>query len=212
MLALDVSSSLDRLLVRNLGRLQIDINVGPLLEPVRDDLDMELAVAGDEELIRVWVAFDPDPRVFLCDPVCCLRDPILVRPGLGFNSERYGRFVRVTPNTEPGRMKLITSRTTGFIYAVSLLGVTGSREMFSDSVEGLVKKLKKETSVPVCVGFGISKPEHAAEVAKAGADGVIIGSKIVGFIEENLNDKKKCLRDIAEFIGNTRGSITSSRL
>jgi tryptophan synthase alpha chain len=63
----------------------------------------------------------------------------------------------ITPNTATERMKLIASKTTGFIYTVSLLGVTGSREKLSGIVEGLVGKLKKLTTVPVCVGFGISK-------------------------------------------------------
>jgi tryptophan synthase alpha chain len=116
----------------------------------------------------------------------------------------------VTPNTEAERMKLIASKTTGFIYTVSLLGVTGSRDKLSDSVEGLVKKLKKLTDVPVCVGFGISKPEHAAVVAKAGADGVIIGSKIVGLIEENIADNDKCLKEVASFIKNIKTAISKS--
>jgi tryptophan synthase alpha chain len=115
----------------------------------------------------------------------------------------------VTPVTNLERMKLIASRTTGFIYTVSLLGVTGSREKLSGRVEGLVGKLKKLTSVPVCVGFGISKPEHAATVAKAGADGVIIGSKIVGLIEDNLDDREKCLAEISTFLSEVKGAISA---
>lgn len=113
----------------------------------------------------------------------------------------------VTPNTKPERMKLIASRTTGFIYTVSLLGVTGSREKLSGVVEGLVGKLKKLTSVPVCVGFGISKPEHAAMIASAGADGVIIGSKIVGLIEENLGNKEKMVAEISAFLSDVKTAI-----
>jgi len=113
----------------------------------------------------------------------------------------------VTPNTNPERMKLIASKTTGFIYTVSLLGVTGSREKLSDTIEGLVGKLKELTSVPVCVGFGISKAEHAATVAKAGADGVIIGSKIVGLIENNLDDREKMLAKISTFLGEVKSAI-----
>jgi tryptophan synthase alpha chain len=116
----------------------------------------------------------------------------------------------VTPNTGQQRLKLIASKTTGFIYAVSLLGVTGSREKLSGSVKGLVGRIKKETNVPVCVGFGISTPRHAVEVAKAGADGVIIGSKIVGLIEDNLKNKKKCLSEISKFIKKVRSSISES--
>ncbi len=114
----------------------------------------------------------------------------------------------VTPNTDTERTKLIASKTTGFIYAVSLLGVTGSREKLSDTVEALVGKLKKLTSVPVCVGFGISKPEHAAAVASAGADGVIIGSKIVGFIENNLGNKEKMLAEISTFLDEVKNAIS----
>lgn len=113
----------------------------------------------------------------------------------------------VTPNTETERAKLIASKTTGFIYTVSLLGVTGSRDSLSDAVQGLVSKLKKLTNVPVCVGFGISKPEHAATVAAAGADGVIIGSRIVRFIEENLDDKKKMISQTADFINQVKTAL-----
>ena len=113
----------------------------------------------------------------------------------------------VTPNTDPERMKVIASRTTGFIYTVSLLGVTGSREKLSDMIEGLVGKLKKLTTVPVCVGFGISKAEHAATIARAGADGVIIGSKIVGLIEANLADREKSLAEISTFLSEVRSAI-----
>jgi tryptophan synthase alpha chain len=113
----------------------------------------------------------------------------------------------VTPNTEAERMKSIASKTTGFIYTVSLLGVTGSRDKLSDSVSGLVAGLKKITDVPVCVGFGISSPEHAAEVAETGADGVIIGSKIVGIIEKTLDNTNQCLKDTVAFIGAVKAAL-----
>ena len=113
----------------------------------------------------------------------------------------------VTPNTDTERMKLIASRTTGFIYTVSLLGVTGSREELSGAVESQVGKLKKLTDVPVCVGFGISKSKHAAMVASAGADGVIIGSKIVSLIEGNLQNKQKMLDEISAFLKDVKRSI-----
>jgi tryptophan synthase alpha chain len=113
----------------------------------------------------------------------------------------------VTPNTQTERIKLIASKTTGFIYTVSLLGVTGSRDSLSDTVRDLVGKLKKLTKVPVCVGFGISKPEHAAAVAAAGADGVIIGSRIVRIIEENLGDKNKTIAQVAAFIKEVKAAL-----
>jgi len=115
----------------------------------------------------------------------------------------------VTPNTSPDRMKRIAARTTGFIYTVSVLGVTGSRERISDTVGELICKLKKLTSVPVCVGFGISKAEHAAAVARAGADGVIIGSKIVELIEANLDNREKMLAEVSTFVREVKGAIGS---
>jgi tryptophan synthase alpha chain len=114
----------------------------------------------------------------------------------------------VTPVTAPKRMKRIASKTTGFIYTVSVLGVTGSRNELSDTVEGLVARLKKLTDVPVCVGFGVSKPEHAAAIAAAGADGVIIGSKVVSLIEANLDDKQKMLAEIATFLADVKAAIS----
>jgi len=113
----------------------------------------------------------------------------------------------VTPITRPERMRLIASKATGFIYTVSLLGVTGARSELSEAVEGMVGKLKAITDVPVCVGFGISRPEHAAAVARAGADGVIIGSKIVGLIESNLDKTEKALEEISSFITQVKAAI-----
>ncbi|MBN2271910.1 MAG: tryptophan synthase subunit alpha [Sedimentisphaerales bacterium] len=114
----------------------------------------------------------------------------------------------VTPITAPERMKRIASKTTGFIYTVSVLGVTGSRNELSDTVEGLVARLKKLTDVPVCVGFGVSKPEHAAAIAAAGADGVIIGSRVVSLVEANLDGKQKMLAEIATFLTEVKTAIS----
>ena len=106
----------------------------------------------------------------------------------------------VTPNTSQERAKLIARKTTGFIYTVSLLGITGARDRLSDKVKPLVARLKTLTDVPVCVGFGISTADQAKEVAAAGADGVIIGSRIVRMIENNLGDKEKMMTEIKSFI------------
>jgi tryptophan synthase alpha chain len=114
----------------------------------------------------------------------------------------------ITPNTSEERMKVIAGKTTGFIYTVSLLGVTGAREQLSGTIEKLVTRLKKLTDVPVCVGFGISKPEHAAAIASAGADGVIIGSRIVKIIEENLQNKKTMFTELSRFISDVKAALT----
>jgi len=113
----------------------------------------------------------------------------------------------VTPVTPDERAKRIAEKTTGFIYTVSLLGVTGARASLSDTLKPLVTRLKALTEVPVCVGFGVSTPEHAEEIASTGADGVIIGSKIVKMIEDNLNDKQKMQTEIADFIAQVKSVL-----
>lgn len=113
----------------------------------------------------------------------------------------------VAPNTPDERMVKIVELTTGFIYTVSLMGVTGSRQKLSDAVKPLVARLKKLTNIPICVGFGVSSPQHAAEIASAGADGVIIGSRIVSIIEENLNDIDAAAKKVSEFIRQVKQKI-----
>ncbi len=117
----------------------------------------------------------------------------------------------VTPNTEPGRMQTIASKTTGFIYTVSLMGVTGSRDSLSGSVDGLVRQLKSMADVPVSVGFGISKPEHAQAVAKAGADGVIIGSKLVGMVEANLDAPLQAIKEVSAFLKEVKTALAAAQ-
>jgi tryptophan synthase alpha chain len=74
-------------------------------------------------------------------------------------------------------------------------------------IKPLISRLKSITDVPVCVGFGVSTPQHAAELAKAGADGVIIGSRIVKIIEDNLNDKKSIPAKVKEFLSQIKEAI-----
>ena len=113
----------------------------------------------------------------------------------------------VTPNTDPDRMKRIAARTTGFVYTVSLLGVTGSREALSGTVDGLIRRLKGLTDVPICVGFGVSKPEHARTIADAGADGVIIGSRLVTMIESNLRNPQQAIKEITHFLAEVKNTL-----
>ncbi len=118
----------------------------------------------------------------------------------------------VTPVTNDERIKLIASHTTGFIYTVSTLGVTGARQTLSNMVKPLIKTIKSITDIPVCVGFGISNPKQAAEVASAGADGVIIGSAIVKIIEDNLADKKQMLDNVKNFVAAIKNATAPNNI
>lgn len=113
----------------------------------------------------------------------------------------------VTPNTTDERIQQIAEQTTGFIYTVSLLGTTGQRSGLSDLVKPLIGRLRSLTEKPICVGFGISTAEHARDIAQAGADGVIIGSRIVKFIEDNLDDTDTIKKQLAAFIESVRAAI-----
>lgn len=113
----------------------------------------------------------------------------------------------VTPNTSEIRQKKIVSLCSGFIYTVSTLGVTGARDQLGDQVKPLISSLKAQTNTPICVGFGVSKPQHASELAAAGADGVIVGSAVINIIEKNLTDQKKTSSEMATFIKQMREAL-----
>lgn len=90
----------------------------------------------------------------------------------------------VAPTTPDARLAQIGARARGFMYTVSLTGTTGERPSADGSLPELVARAKAHTQVPVAVGFGISTPEQAAGAARAGADGVIVGSRLVRAVGE----------------------------
>ena len=85
----------------------------------------------------------------------------------------------VAPTTPPARRAMIAARSGGFLYCVSLVGVTGARSALPVSVGELVRDVRAVSPVPVAVGFGVSTPEHVKAIADAGADGVIVASALV---------------------------------
>jgi tryptophan synthase alpha chain len=91
----------------------------------------------------------------------------------------------LAPTSTDERIKLVCKVSQGFVYYVSLTGVTGARAGVQSSVADSLQKIKRVTDKPVAVGFGISSPDQAAQVAQWGADGVIVGSALVKVIEEN---------------------------
>jgi tryptophan synthase alpha chain len=95
-------------------------------------------------------------------------------------------FIRlVAPTTPRDRMREIASHGSGFVYLISRLGVTGMRDDLSAELPATVQRLRDESALPVCVGFGVSGPEQAAAVARI-ADGVVVGSAIVRAAGESV--------------------------
>lgn len=91
----------------------------------------------------------------------------------------------ISPTTTSKRMRLISRISRGFIYYVSLTGVTGPRRSLSSDIKNNIRLIKKYTKKPVCVGFGVSSSSQVKEIYRI-ADGVIVGSAIVGMIKKNI--------------------------
>ncbi|MEK7713310.1 MAG: tryptophan synthase subunit alpha [Deltaproteobacteria bacterium] len=112
----------------------------------------------------------------------------------------------LAPTSDEDRINIVCKNSTGFIYYVSLTGVTGTREGLSKDIKGMVKKIKAHTKNPVAVGFGISRPEQAREIS-SWADGVIVGSAIVKIIEENVG-KKTMPKKVHDFVKSLKDGMT----
>jgi tryptophan synthase alpha chain len=91
------------------------------------------------------------------------------------------------PTSTERRLKLVVQYSTGFVYLVSRTGVTGERESLSAAVTPLIEAVRAVTNLPLAVGFGISKPEHVAELGRQ-VEAVVVGSAIVRLIERNAEN------------------------
>jgi tryptophan synthase alpha chain len=141
------------------------------------------------------------------NPIMAAGDDVLVRAAqagmsgllltdlpVGADPEREARigagpleFIRlVAPTTPLERMREIAEHGRGFVYLISRLGVTGARDDLPAALPATARRLREATSLPVCVGFGVSRPEQAARVA-AIADGVVVGSAIVRAAGESVS-------------------------
>jgi tryptophan synthase alpha chain len=93
----------------------------------------------------------------------------------------------VAPTSSARRLQLVAQYSSGFVYLVSRTGVTGERDSLSDSAAPLVRAVRAVTDLPLAVGFGVSRPEHVAELGKQ-VEAVVVGSAIVHLIERNLDN------------------------
>jgi tryptophan synthase alpha chain len=107
----------------------------------------------------------------------------------------------LSPASTEERIRLVASRSSGFIYLVSLTGVTGARDNLPEELESFVAKVREGTEKPLCIGFGVSTPEQARRIAKI-ADGVIVGSRIIQLLDED-----KSLKNVCSFIKSLRDAL-----
>lgn len=115
----------------------------------------------------------------------------------------------LAPTSPDERIKLISEAASGFIYYVSLRGVTGASHLDIDEVAAKLKAIRAGTDLPVGVGFGIGTPEAAARVAVF-SDAVIVGSAIVGRMEELAGEPDKILIELPKFLGQLRTAMDQS--
>ncbi|MBI4777606.1 tryptophan synthase subunit alpha [Candidatus Desantisbacteria bacterium] len=104
----------------------------------------------------------------------------------------------LTPTSPPERMRLISHHSTGFIYYVSVTGITGVREMVTEGIGEYIRQLRLVTQKPIGVGFGISSPEHVAQISLV-ADAAIVGSAIVSLITNHLG-KHNLVEETSRFV------------
>jgi tryptophan synthase alpha chain len=115
----------------------------------------------------------------------------------------------VAPTTPEERLASIGARARGFLYTVALTGTTGERTHLDGGLDGVLARARAHTEVPVALGFGIGTPEQAAAAADAGADGVIVGSRLVRAVSEDENDPvgavERLVRDFSAALGERWG-------
>lgn len=114
----------------------------------------------------------------------------------------------VAPTTTTERMKLIADQSSGFIYYISLRGVTGARAALPEDMKDNLARLKSLTDLPVVVGFGVARPEHAAQVA-ACADGAVVGSALINLIEAHAG-KPELKSEVTAFARSIAGALKKS--
>jgi tryptophan synthase alpha chain len=136
----------------------------------------EAKVAGVDGLIVVDLP--PEEDAELCLPA--------LKAGLSF--------IRLaTPTTDDNRLPAVLANTSGFVYYVSITGVTGTAVPDASKVSGAVERIKRHTALPVAVGFGVRTAAHARAIAK-GADGVVVGSALVDALKASLDKNGKATR------------------
>lgn len=126
-----------------------------------------------------------------------------------FRSHGLDSIYLIAPTSNAERVKLITERSSGFVYYVSLKGVTGAGHLDADAVAAKLAEIRQYTDLPLGVGFGIKDAESARAVA-ASADAVVVGSAIIRRVEELQDDEQALLAELKRFTGELRSGIDAA--
>lgn len=109
----------------------------------------------------------------------------------------------VSPTSSEKALQEIGAAASGFVYCVSLMGVTGARASLGSGVESVVQRTKGHTSLPVLIGFGISTPQQVRRACQI-ADGAVVGSALIDLASSHYSDSGMALKEISEFVGNLK--------
>lgn len=115
----------------------------------------------------------------------------------------------VTPNSTPERLNAIAERASGFLYCVSLLGVTGNERKENAHLEEYMRRVRATTDLPLALGFGVGTPERAKAAARV-ADGVIVGSALISTLEPCGADRELLTANTTQFIGALRKAVDTA--
>ncbi len=130
-----------------------------------------------------------------------------------FNELLYQRDIDpiylLAPTSTPQRMEIVSLEARGFVYYVSIRGVTGSAELDYDEIRQSISEIRKHTRLPVGVGFGINSPESAVKIGEH-ADAVVIGSAIVRMMENYGGEKQTVINAVSDFLRGVRDALDES--
>ena len=149
----------------------------------------DAVAAGVDGLIVVDLP--PEEEGELCLPA--------IKAGLNF-------IYLAAPTTDDERLPRVVEHASGFIYFVSITGITGTKSVVAKDVAGHVARVKRHTKLPVAVGFGIRTPDQAAEIARV-ADGAVVGSALVDVVAKNLDANGKAVPGLAQKVLDLVGSL-----
>jgi len=116
-----------------------------------------------------------------------------------------------TPTTDEARLKVVATRTRGFVYYVSVAGVTGGKEADAEAIAPAVERVRRASGLPVAVGFGIRTPERAAEVARV-ADAAVVGSALVDEIAAAIAQNRDPVAKVLDTAANIAMAVRTARM
>ncbi len=140
--------------------------------------------------------------------------PVEVSEEVTMIAARYGidPIFLITQTTSDERIRKIAAPARGYLYLVSVLGVMGVRTEVSSGAIDLLHRVRRHTTLPLALGFGISTPDHAATCATAGADGVIVGSAIVDIIGQHLDEPVIMEQKLKDYVVQMKQAIIATGL